>query len=167
MTVFMPFSGPMCLFQALLRHCFICLPKHIGTILQHEKVYSLEFVTTNSQRSWSMSFWEGKELVTMLIAHCGRDVSAVKSYFLLSSQVPIAVSTKHCIMCCEGSSLEFIKGLDNFPSQKADIQYPFSLSPLHVEKFMHKRSFTVMGKIDMFSKLRTLMIRLPELLDER
>ena len=59
-----------------------------------------------------------------------------------------------------------MKALDKAPSQKAGIQYPFNLSPMHVEKLMHKPSFSVVSKIDMFSMLRTLLIRM-RLLDER
>ena len=36
-----PCFDHLCLFQLLLHHCFVCLLKHIGTISQCEKVYSL------------------------------------------------------------------------------------------------------------------------------
>ena len=157
----------MCFFQGLLHHCFVCVLKHLATMLQYEKVYSLEFGSTNTRRSLSISFWEGKKLITMSIAHCGRDVPAVKSNVLLSSQLLSAVSTEPSISCCGGSSLEFIKALCEAPSQKTGIEYPFSLSPVHIQKLMRKPSFSVMGKIDMFSRLRTLLIRLSGLLDER
>ena len=114
-----------------------------------------------------MTFWEGRELVTMTFAHCGRDVPVVKSNVFLSSQLLSAVSTEPRIFCCGGGSLEFIKALDKAPSEKSGIQYPFSLSPMHIEKLMHKPSFSMLGKIDMFSMLRTLLIRLAGLLDER
>ena len=57
--------------------------KHVAAILQREKKYSLEFTTTNVRRGLSICFWEGKELVTMTIAHCGRDVPAVRSCVVL------------------------------------------------------------------------------------
>ena len=162
-----PLFGHINLFQVLLHHCFVRLLKHLAAILGREKVYSLEFQSTTTRRNLSFSFWEGRELVTMTIAHCGRDVPVMKSTVLLSSELLSAMSTEPRIVCCGGSSLEFIKALDKAPSQKAGIQYPFSLSPMHVEKLMHKPSFGVMGKIDMFSMLRTLLIRLAGLLDER
>ena len=157
----------MNLFQALLHHCFVRLLKHLDAILRREKMYSLEFQSTTTRRNLSITFWECRELVAMTIAHCGRDVPVMKSSVVLSSQLLSAVSTEPRYICCAGSSLEFIKALDRAPSQKAGIQYPFSLSPMHVEKLMHKPSFSVMGKIDMFSMLRTLLIRLAGLLDER
>ena len=156
----------MNLSQALLHHCFVRLLKHLAAILGREKVYSLEFQSTFTRRNLSITFWDGRELVTMTIAHCGRDVPVMKSTVLLSSQLLSAVSTEPRTICCGGSSLEFIKALDKAPSQKAGIQYPFSLSPMVVQKLMQKPSFRVMGKIDMFSMLRTLLIRLSGLLGE-
>ena len=105
----------ICLFQALLHHCFVRLLKHLAAILGREKVYSLKFESTTMRRNLSVSFWEGKELVTMTIAHCGRDVSVVKSNVLLSSQLLSAISTEPRIICCGGSSFDFIKALDKAP----------------------------------------------------
>ena len=65
-----------------------------------------------------------------------------------------------------GADSNFIKALDRDPTRKAGVQYPFCLSPVQVEKLMHKPSFSVMGKIDMFSMLRTLLVRLSGMLDE-
>ena len=112
-------------------------------------------------------FLGGETLIIMSIAHCGRDVPVVKGNVLLSSQLLSAVSTEPRINCCGGSNLEFIKALDKNPSQKTGVQYPFSLSPVHIEKLMHKPNFSVMGKIDMFSMLRNLLTWSSELLDER
>ena len=90
----------MCLFQDLLHHCFVCLLRHLGTILQHKILYSLEFENTTTRRSLSMSLWEGKELVTMTVAHCGRDVPVVKCNVFLSSQLLSAVSREPRNICC-------------------------------------------------------------------
>ena len=51
-----PFFDHVCLFPALLHHCFVCLLKHLAAILQREKVYSLEFESTTTRRSLTMSF---------------------------------------------------------------------------------------------------------------
>ena len=153
-------------FQAL-HHCFVCLLKHLASLSQCEKVYSLEITAFNVRRGLSICFWEGKELLTMTVAHCGRDVPAVRNCVLLCSQVLIAVSSEPTIICCAGGSADFIKALDNAPSQKAGSQYPFKLLPLQIVKLMHKPSFSVMERIDMFSMFRTLLVRLSGLLDEK
>ena len=47
------------------------------------------------------------------------------------------------------------------------MQLPFCVTPLRFEHLMHKPSFSVMGKVDMFSRLHTLLLRVKEFLDER
>ena len=121
--------------------------KHVAAILQREKVYSLEFTTRNVRRGLSIGFWEEKELATMQVLSAG--------------------SLEPTIICCVGGSAEFIKALDKAPSQKAGIQYPFNSLPLQVERLMHKPSFGVMGKIDIFSMVRTLLVRFSALLDKK
>ena len=155
------------LFQALLHHCFVVLLKHIAVVLVRESVYSLEFTPTSVRRKLSISFWEGKDLVTMTIAQCGRDVPSVKSSVLLCSHFLSAISLEPTFICCGGGSADFIKSLDKARGQKGGIRYPFNLLPLQIEKLMHKPSFSVMGKIDMFSMVRTLLVRLSGLLDEK
>ena len=158
----------MMLFQDLLHHSFVYLLQHIVVVLEREKLYSLEFTNTSDRRKLGISFCEGKVLITMTISHCGRDVLSVKSSVLLCSQVLGAVSLEPTIICCAGGgSADFIKALDKPPSQKAGLQYPFSLLQLQIENVMHKPSFGVMGKIDMFSMVRTLPLRLSSLLDEK
>ena len=57
--------------------------------------------------------------------------------------------------------------LDKNLGWKAGVQYPFSLTSVQFERLLHKPSFSVMGRIDMCSMLRTLPLRLNGLLDER
>ena len=141
--------------------------KHVSAVLQREKVYSLEFTTANVRRGSSSCYWEGKDLVTVTIANYGRDIPAVRSCALLCSQVLSVVSLEPTIICCASGSADFTKAFYKTPSQKSGIQYPFNLLPLQVEKLMHKPSFSVMGKIDMFSVVRTLLVRLFALLDKK
>ena len=110
-------GSPSSLFRLML--------KHLATKLQCEEVYSSEFGSTTTHQSLSMSFWEGKKLITMKFAHCARNIPVVESNVLSSSQLSSAVSTDPRINCCGGSSLEFLKALYKTQSQKAGIQYQF------------------------------------------
>ena len=60
-----------------------------------------------------------------------------------------------------------MKVLDKSAGRKAGVQYPFALAPVQFERLLHKRSFSVMGRIDLCSMLRALLLRLNGLLDER
>ena len=133
--------------------------------MEREKVYSLEFTTTSVRRKLSISFWEGKDLITMAIAQCGRDVLSVKSSVLLCSQWLSAISLEPTFICCAGGSADFIRALDKAPNQKVGIKHPFNLLPLQIEKVMHKPSFSVMRKMDVLSMVLTLLVRLSGLLD--
>ena len=75
------------------------------------KVYSLEFLTTNTQRISEVSFFVGKELFVMFIGRCGGAVPAEKSIVLLSSQRLSAVLTKTTNVCCRTSRRSIFSGL--------------------------------------------------------
>ena len=50
-----PCFDHMCLFQALLHHCFVRLLKHFAAILERENVKSLEFESTTTRRNLSVT----------------------------------------------------------------------------------------------------------------
>ena len=71
------------------------------------------------------------------------------------------------VISCGGCTSDFFKSLDKNPSRNARVHYPFNLSPVQPDKLMHKPSFSVMWKIDMFCMLRTSLVRRSGLLHER
>ena len=154
------------LFQAILHHLFMELMRHIADVVGKKGVLSLEFKSSAVRRSLSLSFWEGKKLVTMALTHCGRDVPVVKGNASMVGQLLSVVSLSPTIVCCGGADSDFIKAFDRDPTRKAGVQYPFCLNPVQIERLMHKSIFSVMGKTDMFSMLRTLLVRLSGMLDE-
>ena len=155
------------MFQGLLHHLFLELVKHVSSAIAREGAYSIEFVVGSRHRTLSLCFWEGKHLVCLPMLRCGRDVPPTKSYIDLVSRLLSAISGDATIICCGGSNSEFVKVLDKCPGRKAGVQYPFSLTPVQFERLLHKPSFSVMGRIDMCSMLRALLLRLNGLLDER
>ena len=155
------------LFQGLLHHLFLELVKHVSSSIAREGAYSIEFSVSSHRRTLSLCFWECKRLVCLPMLHCGRDVPPTKSYVDLVSRLLSAISGDATIICCGGSNADFVKVLDKSPGRKAGVQYPFSLTPMQFERLLHKPSFSVMGRIDMCSMLRALLLRLKGLLDER
>ena len=155
------------MFQGLLHHLFVELVKHVSSVIAREGAYSIEFSVGSHRRTLSVEFWEGKRFVCMPVLHCGRDVPPTKSYIDLVSRLLSVISGDAPITCCGGSNSDFVKVLDKSPGRKAGVQYPFELTPVQFERLLHKPSFSVIGRIDMCSKLRALLLRLSELLDER
>ena len=103
----------------------------------------------------------------MPMLHCGRGVPPTKGYIDLMSLLLSAISGDATIICCRGSNADFVKVLVKSPGRKVGVQYPFALTPVQFERLLHKPSFSVMGRIDMCSRLRALLLRLNGLLDER
>ena len=68
-----------------------------------------------------------------------------------------AVSEKRDIMSCGGVGVDMLKTLDKMPSSEVGLQYPFSIHELQVEKLLRKRSYSVMGRIDMFALFKSLL----------
>ena len=139
----------------------------MSSVIAREWAYSIEFFVDSRRRTLSLCFWEGKRFLCLPMLHCGRDVPPTKSYIDLVSRLLSAISGDATIICCGGSSADFVKVLDKSPGRKACVQYPFSLTPVQFERLLHKPSFSVMGRIDMCSMLRALLLRLNGLLDER
>ena len=155
------------MFQRLLHLLFVELVKHVSSVIAREGAYSIEFSVGSHLRTLSVGFWEGKRFVCMPMLHCGRDVPPTKKYIDLVSRLLSAISGGATITCCGGSNADFVKVLDKSPGRKAGVQYPFALTPVQFERLLQKPSFSVMGRIDMCSMLRALLLLLNGLLDER
>ena len=154
------------MFQGLLQISFVQLVKHVSAVIAREGAYSIEFAADSQRRTLSIGFWRGKQFVCMPIVRCGRDVSPTKGYIDLMSRLLSAVSNDATIICCGGSSAHFFKVSDKTLGRKAGVQYLFTLTTLQCGRLRHKLSFSVMGRTDMCSMLRTLLLRLNGLLDE-
>ena len=156
------------MFQGLLYHLFVELVKHVSSVIAREGAYSIEFSVGSDRRILSVRFCESKRFVCMPMLHCGRDVPPTKSYNDLVSRLLSAISGDATIICCGGSNSDFVIVSQKSPGQKAGVQYPFALAPVQFERLLHKAtSFSVMGRIDLCSMLRALLLRLNGLLDER
>ena len=83
--------------------------------------------------------------MTMVTAHSVGEVSVIKSNVALVAlllSVGCVDATILSFGCCSTASH---KSLAMKPTRKAGVQYPFCLSPVQVEKMMHKPNFNVMG----------------------
>ena len=155
------------MFKGLFHHLFVELVEHVSSVIAREGAFSIEFSVGSRRRTLNVGFWEGKRFMCMPILHCGRDVPPTKSYIDLVSRLRSAISGDATFICCGGSNADFVKVLDKIPGRKAGVQYLFALAPVQFERLLHKRSFSVMTRIDLCSMLRALLLRLNGLLEER
>ena len=143
------------------------LVEHVSAVIAREGAFSIEFSVDSHRGTFSVGFWEGQRFVCLPMLHCGRDVPPTKGYIDLVSRLLSAFSDDATTICCGGSNADFVKVLDKGLGRKACVQYPFALAPMQFDRLLHKPSFSVMGRFDMCSMLRALLLRLKELLDER
>ena len=141
--------------------------KHVMCVIAREGAFWLEFSVDSRCRILSVSFWEGKQLVCMPIALCGRDMPLSRKFVAVTSQLLNVIGGEATINCCGGSNVDFIKTLDKSPGREVGMHYLFCLTPVQFEQLLHKRSFSVMGNVDILSMLRNLLLRMRGLLDER
>ena len=155
------------MFQGLLHHLFVEPVQHVSSVIARDGAYSIEFSAGSHRRTLSVGFWKGKRFVCLPMLLCGKDVPPTKSYFDLVSRLISAVSGDATIICCGGSNADFVKVMHKSLGRKVGVQYPFALAPVQFERWLHKPNFSGMGRIDMCSMLRALLLRLNGLPDER
>ena len=98
------------------------LVKQVSAAIAREGAYSIDFSVDSRRRTLIVRFWEGKQFVCMPIVHCGRDVPPTKSYIDLMSRLLSAIFGDAMIICCGGSSADFVKVLHRSPGRKAGAQ---------------------------------------------
>ena len=91
-------------FQAILHHLFVGLLEHLDDIIAEEGSFSVEFSVLTTPRKVSVSFWEGNEFVTMVIAHYGTDVFVIKSNVALIARLLSVTSINATTISSGGSS---------------------------------------------------------------
>ena len=97
---------------------------HVASLIARKGVYAMEFSVESKRRISSFSFWGGKHLVCMPVAHCGRDVPLCKSSLVLTSQLLSVIGGDATMICRGEANLDFIKALDKNPGRKGGIQCP-------------------------------------------
>ena len=83
------------------------------------------------------------------------------------SRLLSAVSTEADILAYSGCPQVFGEVIDKSPFFNHGVQYPFQFDELHLERIMHKKSYSVFGRIDFFSVLRQLLVSLGGSLEEQ
>ena len=106
----------------------------MSSVIAREGAFSIEFFVDSRRRILILCFWEGKRFLCLPMLHCGRDVPPTKSYIDHVSRLMSSISGDSTIICCGGSSADFVKVLDKSPGRKAGVQCPFSLTPVQFER---------------------------------
>ena len=144
---------------------FLQVIHDIGTHVVAAGDYALEFVKQGVFLFVYIRFWRKDELCRVFLKRTGRVLGQTSAELSLVSSVMAAFSTRPNLVCCSGSTLETIRQIDNSPYSKHGLQRPLRFDDFSIAKLMHKKSYSVFGRIDFHSVLQYLIVFLSGCLD--
>ena len=109
--------------------------------------------------------WDGSRLVFVCRMRCGRDARIIRNPVMLNARFLGGQSEKHEVMCYGGVIVIFLKTLNRMASGKIGLHYTFTIHTLQLEKKLMKPSYDVMGQIDVFALLRSLLHHFTDCMD--
>ena len=132
------------------------IAEHV-TSSQH---YSIEFEDRGANRLMSLRFWKGAKLCRVFICRSALPASELSGEFESLSRLLSVVSTGPDMVACSGCPVDFIRAIDHHSSYSYGIQSCFRFELLDLQLLMHKFTYSVFGRIDMFSVLQFLLVSL-------
>ena len=128
------------------------------TSAQH---FSIEFEDSGTDRLMFLRYWRETKLCTIFI--CRSALPAADLYGELGSlsRLLSVVSTDPDIVACSGCSVDYIRTIDqHHHSYSRGTQSCYRFESLDLQLLMHKFTYSVFGRIDMFSVLQCLLVSL-------
>ena len=122
--------------------------------------FSIEFEDVGTNRLMSLRFWRGSKLCRVFICRSALPATDLTGELGSLSRLLSVVSTDPDIVACSGCSVDYIKTIDQHPSYAREVQCCFRFEALDLQHLMHKHTYSVFGRIDMFSVLQCLLVSL-------
>ena len=154
------------LLQSIFHHFFVCGLEDISTCVLESGRFSLEFERRGHYLEMHVRFWKQETLCKVFVCRSGLFNKDIEGELGSLSRFLSAVSTEPDIVACSGCPLSFIQTVDKSPIFKHAVQFPYRFDNLKLEKLMHKKSFSVFGRIDFFSVMKQLLVSLGGSLEE-
>ena len=106
----------------------------------------------------SVCFWRDEKLCRVFVCRTSLPSSQLAGEPGSLSRFLSVVSTRADIMACSGCSVDFVRTLDHCSYFPREVQNCSRFENLSLFSLMHKRSYSVFGKIDFFSVLQALLV---------
>ena len=148
-------------------HFFVLGIDDIGNTVINEGAYSLEFENKGHFKYLSVRFWKGNDLCKVEVGRIGRVASSPSAEMSLISQLLGAMSSRPGLVCCSGCPAKVVSIRDQCRFSGKGVQYPFRFDEYSFGAMLHKKSYSVFGKIDFCSVLKFLLVRLEPALNQR
>ena len=153
------------LFQVLFHHLFLEMMNDVGTHVVAASEYSLEFAQDGVFVLVFIRYWRDDQLCRVFLKRTGRLLGLNQAAIRLVSFVMGVFSTKPHLVSCTGSTLNTVILLDQCPYSAFGVQSTPRFEELSIKSLMHKKGYSVFGKIDFFSVLQFIVVSLGNSLD--
>ena len=150
----------------LCQHLFCLLVAEVRDSLGTDGQYSLTFESLGDSRRVHLSYWRGKQLMTILLMDCDRSAGGRYLDVLLLSRLFTALPSSATPVSCHGVRVELVKALDSYLKPGAGIQSPPTINSELLEKLIVNPTNLVFGRVDAFSTVEHLVMRLRGATDE-
>ena len=127
-----------------------------ATHLMTSSEYALEFTHDGVFVLVYIRFWRENQLHRVFIKRTGRLLGLTQAEVSLVSFVMGAISTAPNMISCTGSTFRTIQLLDQWLYTRYGLQSPPRFEELDLKTLMHRKSYSIFGRIDFFSVLQTL-----------
>ena len=122
--------------------------------------FAVEFENVGVNRLMSIKFWKGNSLCRVFVCRSGLPSADLTGDLGSMSRLLSVVSTKADIVAWSGCPVELIQTIDHNEFFPRAVQSCFRFEQLHLQKMMHKPTYSVFGRIDFFSVLKCLIVSL-------
>ena len=147
-------------FQAIFQHIFNCILEDIAEHVTSAQRFSIEFEDNGTNRLMSLRFWKRTKLCRVFICRSALPATDLTGELGSLSRLLSVESTDPDIVACSGCSVDYIRTIDQHPSYSRGVQSCFRFELLDLQLLMHKFTYNVFGRTDMFSVLQCLLVSL-------
>ena len=128
--------------------------------------FGLEYERVGVNKLMSVRFWKGDSLCRVFVCRSGLPSTDLTGKLGSLSRFLSVVSTKADIVACSGCPVELICTIDRCALFPRAVQSCFRFEHLDLQTMMRKPTYSVFGRIDFFSVLKSLLVSLGSAADE-
>ena len=132
-------------FQTIFQYIFNCSMCDLAERIASTQCFVLEFENVGINWLMSVKFWKGDSLCRVFICRSG----------LLSTDL-----NRELGVACSECPVELIQTIDHSDYLSRAVQSCFRFEHLRLQTMMHKPTYSLFGRIDFFSVLKSLIVSL-------
>ena len=149
----------------LFYHLFIQLLEDLANHVLSSGFYALEFEQKGPMLFLHLRFWREGQLCRVLIRRTGRTVGQTSAECCLLSYLLAAISPRASPVCFSGCTQSLVQLIYECPLFSMAVQSRKRFEEISLEKVMHKKSYSVFGRIDFYAVIKYIVICLGGSLD--